>query len=49
VAQAGGQQVVSAQTNQIFEVAGGGLRCLVSDAGSVSMTTGNPDFFHSVL
>ena len=31
-------QVISSQTNQIYEVASGGLRCLVSDAGSVSMT-----------
>ena len=31
-------QVVSAKTNQIYEVVNGGLKTLVSDAGQVSMT-----------
>lgn len=31
-------QVVSNQVNQIYEVVNGGLKCLVSDAGSAAMT-----------
>ena len=31
-------QVISSQTNQIYEVKSGGLRCLVQDAGSSAMT-----------
>lgn len=31
-------QIVSSRTNQIYQVADGGLKCLMEDAGNVSMT-----------